>query len=89
MMARRRTHMEKNIDAVSLRMLSELQEAGCDAVVVMATYTQRNKSRLSYKKNGNDLLCDAMLRHAFHVETIHYIQQAEEEEESEDDGSDE
>ena len=82
--------MEKNIDAVSLRMLSELQESGCDAVVVMATYTQKNKSRLCYKKNGNDLLCDAMLRHAFHVETIHYIQQAEEEEEeSDEDGSDE
>ena len=82
--------MEKNIDAVSLRMLSELQEAGCDAVVIMATYTQRNKSRLCYRKNGNDLLCDAMLRHAFHVETIQYIQQAEDEVEyeGEDDDSD-
>ena len=80
-MSRRKSKLEKRIDEVACKMIHELWETGADAVVVMATFTQGNRSGMFYKKNGNDLLCDAMLRHAFHIETIQYVDDAEEEEE--------
>ncbi len=78
-MSRRKSKLERRIDEVASKMMHELQETGADAVVVMATFTQRNRSGMFYKKNGNDLLCDAMLRHAFHIETIEYVDGEEEE----------
>tara|TARA_A100001515_G_scaffold52371_1_gene41362 strand:- start:1040 stop:1285 length:246 start_codon:yes stop_codon:yes gene_type:complete len=73
-MPEKRTSLSKNLELVTARMMNELVEAGADAVIVITTFTQRKRSKMSIRKVGNDLLCDSMLRHAFHLETIHYVE---------------
>lgn len=72
-MERKRTSLSKNLEIMSNNLMNELIESGADAVIVISTYTQRGKSKMSIRKVGNDLLCDSMLRHAFHLETIQYV----------------
>lgn len=61
------------------RFAAEMNEAGCDAVVVIGSATVRNKTRSFVAQFGNELLCSSLIQHAFHTETFTYTAQEEEE----------
>ena len=79
MMAAKRSSISKNLELVTNRMMNEIIETGADAVIVISTFTQSRKSSMSVYKLGNDWLCDSMLKHAFHLEAIHYVDSGGEE----------
>jgi hypothetical protein len=67
------------------RFSAEMTEAGCDAIVVIGSATVRNKTRSFVSQYGNELLCSSLIQHAFHTETVTYINETEEETEDKDD----
>ena len=71
--------LELGLENICVRFMNELQEGGADAIIVVTTFTQGKKSKMMYQRNGNELLCDAMLKHAFHLETLHYVTEESEE----------
>jgi hypothetical protein len=50
----------------------EMRESGCDAVVVIATQTKRNKTESFIAQFGNELLCNSLITHAYNTEAIIY-----------------
>ena len=55
----------------------DMLEAGCDAVVVIGSMTNKNKTKSFVAQFGNELLCNSLIHHAFQTETLIY-QQVEE-----------
>ena len=78
---RNMTDLEKNLGNIIARFQTELIENGADAVVVISALTQNNNSKTMLNRYGNTLLCDSLLRHAYHTEAIVYIDETEIEEE--------
>ena len=73
----RKSAIEIGLEQTCARFMNELQESGADAIIVITTFTQGKKSKMVYQRNGNELLCDAMLKHAFHLETLHYVEESD------------
>ncbi len=63
------------------RFTADMQETGCDAIIVIGTSTKNNKTRSFVYQHGNELLCNSLIHHAFQTETFIY----QDEEEVEDD----
>jgi len=85
MARKKKSDIEQNLHNISSRYKTEVIENGADAVVVIMSMTQNNRSRTMIHRWGNTLLCDAILRHAYHTEAIIYIDEDEVEEDLEDD----
>ena len=66
------------------RFAADMQESGCDAIVVIGSATKRNKTRSFVAQYGNELLCNSLIQHAFQTETFVY-QELEVPEEDQDD----
>tara|TARA_S200002703_G_C3775124_1_gene238687 strand:- start:1104 stop:1349 length:246 start_codon:yes stop_codon:yes gene_type:complete len=62
------------------RFAADMQESGCDAVVIIASSTKKNMTRSFVAQFGNELLCNSLIHHAFHTETIVYTDEEIEEE---------
>ena len=62
------------------RFAADMQESGCDAVVVIASSTKKNITKSFVAQYGNELLCNSLIHHAFHTETIVYTDEEIEEE---------
>ena len=54
------------------RFAADMQETGCDAIVVIGTSTKNNKTKSFVYQHGNELLCNSLLTHAFQTETFIY-----------------
>tara|TARA_R110000851_G_scaffold177752_1_gene324638 strand:+ start:79 stop:318 length:240 start_codon:yes stop_codon:yes gene_type:complete len=63
------------------RFAAEMQESGCDAVIVIGTSTKNNKTKSFVAQFGNELLCNSLIHHAFQTETIIYADEEVEEDE--------
>lgn len=59
------------------RFSCDMIEAGCDAIIVIGSMTNKNKTKTFVAQFGNELLCNSLLHHAFQTETLIY-QQVEE-----------
>ena len=54
------------------RFTADMQETGCDAIIVIGTSTKNNKTKSFVYQHGNELLCNSLLHHAFQTETFIY-----------------
>jgi hypothetical protein len=61
------------------RFSGELVESGADAIVIVYSATRKNKTDCYVVNCGNELLCSALLRHAYNTETYVYIDEEDEE----------
>ena len=59
----------------------EMKESGCDAVVVIATQTKRNKTESFIAQFGNELLRNSLITHAYNTEAIVYTDEVEDKDE--------
>jgi len=85
MAKRKKTDIEQNLQNITSRFKTEIIENGADAVVVILSMTQNNRSRTMLHRWGNTLLCDAILRHTYHTEAIVYVSDQEEDEDEAED----
>jgi len=63
------------------RFAAEMQESGCDAVIVIGTCTKNNRTKSFVAQFGNELLCNSLIHHAFQTETLVYADEEVEEDE--------
>lgn len=58
--------------AILAKFSCDMNETGCDAIVVIGSMTNKNKTRSFVVQFGNELLCNSLIHHAFHTETLIY-----------------
>jgi len=71
----KKSEFQKNLDDITQRYKTEMVENGADAIVVIVSMTQNDNSKNILHRFGNTLLCDAMLRHTYHTETLDYYEE--------------
>ena len=59
------------------RFAADMQESGCDAVVVIGSWTKKNKTKCFVAQYGNELLCNSLMEHAYNTETFAYTEEEE------------